>query len=96
MQALLDYALLTFRTIFFYAILINALLSWIAPPTNRNYPIFRILHNFIEPILIPARKLTGAIPFLRDLPIDFSPVVALLLLDLLIYLLRRLVWILPL
>lgn len=96
MQNLLIYALYTFRTIFFYAILINALLSWVVPPTNRNHPIFRILHTFIEPILIPARKLTGYIPFLRDLPIDFSPIVAILLLDFLIFLLRRLIYILPL
>ncbi len=65
--------------IFFYAIIINAILSWVNP---RQYnPLTEILHLITEPLLKPARRL---IPLVGG--VDISPIPVLIILQL-IYLL---------
>lgn len=62
------------------AIIFRAILSWFSPaPTNR---LMLILHQVTEPILAPLRRI---IP--RAGPLDFSPLVAIVLLQLITYLL---------
>ena len=72
-----------FVTVLTVLIIVRTLWSWISPyPTN---PAMRLIWNLTEPILGPVRSL---LPSLGG--IDFSPMVAILLLQGLEYLLIRL------
>jgi uncharacterized protein YggT (Ycf19 family) len=63
-----------------------ALLSWmLLPPTNR---IVRVLRFLTEPVLYPCRLLLNKILPFRWQRFDFSPVLALLLIQLVISMLR--------
>ena len=70
-------------TLLTWAILIRVLLSWI-PNLNRGNPLVQLLHQIPDPILEPARRI---IPPLGGM--DFSPIVVILLLQLLEQVLRR-------
>ncbi len=60
-------------TILMWLIIISALISWVNPdPYN---PIVQFLYRTTEPILRPLRRV---IPFRS--PIDFSPMIAILIL----------------
>ncbi|MFC1656809.1 YggT family protein [Patescibacteria group bacterium] len=62
-------------TVLIWAIFIRIILSWIWP--NIENPIVQFLKDITDPILLPIKKImpkTGMI--------DFSPLVAVLLLDL--------------
>ena len=60
------------------AIIFRAILSWFSPrPTNR---VAVILYRLTEPILMPLRRI---IPRLGML--DFSPLVAIILLQLIVF-----------
>lgn len=48
-------------------------------PHNPNGTVFRFVYDVTEPILGPLRRL---IPVPRTMPLDFSPIVAYLLLEL--------------
>jgi YggT family protein len=62
-------------TIFYWLILIRAIISWVNPdPYN---PIVQFLHKTTEPILAPLRRL---IPIHYTIGIDISPLIAFLLL----------------
>ena len=55
-------------TIYYWIILIRALISWVNPdPFN---PLVQFLHRATEPVLEPIRRI------LPPLPIDLSPMVA--------------------
>ena len=57
-------------TMFYWLILIRALLSWVSPdPFN---PIVQILNRATEPVLAPIRRL---LPYMA---IDISPIIAFL------------------
>jgi YggT family protein len=60
--------------LFFYAILLQVILSWVNPQT----PIAPVLESLTRPILAPIQRI---IPMTNG--IDFSPVVALILLQML-------------
>ena len=60
--------------VFFYAILLQVILSWVNPHT----PIASALDSLTRPILAPIQRI---IPMTNG--IDFSPVVALILLQML-------------
>lgn len=64
----------TILDIFFYAILLQAILSWIHP----YHPISSTLNPLTQPILNPIRRI---LPLANG--IDFSPLVALILLQML-------------
>jgi len=59
--------------IYTFVIVFRALISWVnADPYN---PIVVFLYRATEPVLRPIRRL----PFLRDLGIDISPVIVILI-----------------
>jgi YggT family protein len=61
-------------TIFYWLILLRALISWVdANPLN---PIVQFLYNATEPVLAPLRKI---MPINYRFGIDFSPLVAFLI-----------------
>jgi YggT family protein len=58
-------------TIFYWLILVRALISWVSPdPSN---PIVQFLVRTTEPILVPIRR------FLPAMAIDISPIIAFLI-----------------
>ncbi len=58
-------------TIFYWLILVRALISWVNPdPLN---PIVQLLERSTEPILAPIRRI------LPSLAIDISPIIAFLI-----------------
>jgi YGGT family. len=59
-------------------ILIQALMSWL--PLSKGNAIIRFLDMMTEPVLSPIRRLLSRIEFTQELPFDFSPIVAILLL----------------
>ncbi|MFC1709985.1 YggT family protein [Candidatus Omnitrophota bacterium] len=60
-------------TIFYWLILIRALISWVNPdPFN---PIVQFLHKATEPILAPIRKI---LPLNLRFGIDISPIIVFL------------------
>lgn len=60
--------------IFFYAIIINIILSWVSP---RQYnPLTEILHLMTEPLLNPARRFIPPIS-----GFDISPIPVLIILQ---------------
>ncbi len=61
--------------VFFYAILLQALLSWIQP----GFPLNQALYQFTSPIMQPIRRLVPPIS-----GFDISPIPALILLQLII------------
>jgi YggT family protein len=66
--------------IYEFLILIRVLLSWINVSSYRpviNHPIVRILYRVTDPVLVPLQRL---IPPIGG-AIDISPVVALILLE---------------
>lgn len=60
-----------------FAILIECLSSWI-PQLNGN-KFLDIVHMIADPILEPCRRLQYM--FSSNLPVDFSPIIALFLID---------------
>lgn len=60
-------------TVYLWIIIARALISWVNPdPYN---PIVIFLHRVTEPVLAPIRRLIPR----HNLPIDFAPLVILLL-----------------
>ena len=62
------------------AMLIRAILSWF--PVNDDNLLSRIAFVVTEPIIAPIRKLLDRLGWFRNLPIDMSFLVAVLLLSL--------------
>ncbi|MDI6742608.1 MAG: YggT family protein [Smithella sp.] len=66
-------------TVFMWIIIIRALISWVNPdPYNQ---IVIVLYRITEPILAPVRRM---IP-LRNIGLDFSPIIVLLVIMFLKY-----------
>lgn len=59
-----------------YAILIDVILSWVMPGKNNSFTA--LLHIFTEPFMRPGRILQEKI--MPGLMLDFSPVLALVIL----------------
>lgn len=58
-----------------YAILIDVILSWIMPGKDNGFTA--VLHIFTEPFMRPGRRIQEKI--MPGLMIDFSPILALLI-----------------
>lgn len=66
-----------------FVIIANVILSWIVPNTyNRTVrQIYRITSQLVNPALAPIRRLLD--PWTRNIGIDFSPLVLIILLQIL-------------
>lgn len=56
-------------------IVLRALMSWL--PLSEDNKINSFLVMMTEPVVAPVRRLLGKIEFTRELPVDFSPIVAI-------------------
>ena len=61
-----------------FLIFIRILLSWI-PIFGYNNPIGRLIYSLTEPILGPCRRMLDNSPLGGGMMLDFSPVIALIL-----------------
>ena len=61
-----------------FLIFIRILLSWI-PIFGYNNPIGRLIYSLTEPILGPCRRMLDKSPLGGGMMLDFSPVIALIL-----------------
>lgn len=77
-------ALIYFLQLIEWVIVINAILSWFLPPHN---PVRSLLIRFIEPIMQPFRRLTAKMSS-QTMMIDFSPILAIITIEILINILR--------
>ncbi len=59
--------------------IVRAILSWF--PMMQAGGLMNVLYSLTEPILAPIRSVLMRIPFLQNIPIDFSVLVAFLLID---------------
>jgi YggT family protein len=83
-QALIELVKLTLH-VFLFAIIIRAVMSWFSPYGLRANPVGALLTDLTEPVMRPARRL---IPTVSG--IDLSPIVAIVVLQLLVMLLDHL------
>ncbi len=83
-------ALGIFYDILSFAILLKCILSWF--PISRDNIIIRILDSLTEPILGPVRRLIQRSPLGGGMMIDFSPVIAYILLYFVFSLLRQAIY----
>ena len=60
-------------------LLANVILSWILPPTHS---LKQFLEFLCAPVLRPIRKLLQPLMAKSSIPLDFSPIVAMLLISL--------------
>lgn len=68
-----------------WLIIARVILSWVS--VNPNNQLIRFIYEFTEPILRPIRQIMPR----GSMPLDFSPIVAIILLELLQGLIFRLV-----
>jgi YggT family protein len=59
------------------AIFIECIVSWI--PQIQGNKFINLLHNFVSPLLEPIRRLQDRLS--PGLPLDFSPIIALIIID---------------
>lgn len=65
-----------------WAIFLRVILTWIMPAHRRGYNSFiQIVYAITEPILGPIRRLLDKSSMMNNLPIDFSPWIAMILLQ---------------
>ena len=71
----------SFLGIFELLLIVRVIISWI--PSAQMSSIGGVIYSITEPILAPIRAVLHKIPALASLPIDFSVLVAYLLIDVL-------------
>ncbi|NLY71215.1 MAG: YggT family protein [Clostridiales bacterium] len=74
----LIYAVNLFFRVLTYLILARAILSWFIRPGDRLYPLYIGIIRVTEPMLAPCRRITQRFGFGGT--IDFSPLLALIIL----------------
>ncbi len=79
MAALLTNAINVFFKILEYLVLIRVLMSWF--PNARNTSIGNLIYTLTEPILGPVKRMMDKSPLGGGMMLDFSPVIALFILQ---------------
>ena len=88
LQVLFIQAIDVFFNVIEWLIFIRILLSWIP---MFGYPLGRLIYNLTEPILGPCRSMLEKSPLGGGMMLDFSPIIALILMVLVKQLLMGLV-----
>ena len=63
--------------VIYFAMFIYAILSWFM---MEDAPVMRVLSVITAPVIMPVRAITSRIPALQNSPIDFSFLIAFVLL----------------
>lgn len=72
------------KGIYTIIIIARAVISWVQP--NPYNPIVQLLYKLTEPVLFPIRKALAK--YMGSVGIDFSPIIAILLMNVLMRLVR--------
>ena len=66
-------------------IVVRALLSFLVmmAGSEQLYKVYNVLSRITNPVLEPVRRLLNKVPALARMPVDFSPVVVLMIISLL-------------
>jgi len=101
MREILSEAILVFSNILIFLIFMRAILSWFPEPRNDGplrqiyYGLVKVAHTMTNPITGPIRKLLQNSPLGGPgMVLDFSPIIALLLINFARNILINIVWIL--
>ncbi len=79
MQQLLIHAIEVFFRLLYFLIFIRILLSWL-PGLNQS-AVGHLLYQLTEPILGPVRQMVDRSPIGGGMMLDFSPIIALFLMN---------------
>lgn len=79
MSVLLTDAINLFFKILYILIVIRVLMSWI--PGSAYSSIGRLIYSLTEPVLGPVKRMMDKSPLGGGMMLDFSPVIALFILD---------------
>ena len=80
-----------FAQVLMFLILVRVILSWL--PIKRDSAFVRFILTLTEPILSPIRHIIQKSPLgSPGMMLDFSPIIAWLVINLLTRLLRTLIW----
>lgn len=66
-------------SVLFWLIIIDAVLSFF--PAAQNNKFYFFVRKMVEPFLSPIRKLLNKFEFSKNIPLDFSPFIALILIQ---------------
>lgn len=83
-------ALRIFYDILSFAILIRCIISWL--PISSGNAFVRLIYALTEPVLGPVRRLIEKSPIGGGMMIDFSPVIAYIILNFIYVLLVRIIY----
>ncbi len=70
-----------------YAILIRVIVSWLPFPKDNQF--IRLLYQITDPVLMPIRNMIERTSWGRNMMIDFSPIIAFLILGVLINIIAK-------
>ncbi|MCX8129971.1 MAG: YggT family protein [Clostridia bacterium] len=70
-----------------YAILARVIISWVPVPKDNQF--IRLLYQVTEPVLAPIRGLIERSAMGRNMMIDFSPIIAFILINIVRNVIRR-------
>ncbi|MGE4214681.1 MAG: YggT family protein [Anaerotignaceae bacterium] len=79
MQSLLLNSIETFFKLIYFLIFIRIILSWIPMLNQSSIGVF--IYNLTEPILGPVRHMIDKSPIGGGMMLDFSPIIALFLMN---------------
>ena len=82
-------ALIRLLELYGYAIVITALCSWFLKPTNK---FMQFMRSITEPVVYPFRKISMKLMERLRVPLDFSSMMAYLVLQIMVMMLQRLLY----
>lgn len=74
--------------LYVWVIIGNMLLSWFMPPTHNVKKFFNFL---TEPVIAPIRKLLEPLTRKSSIPLDLSPLVAVILINIILQIINQIV-----
>ncbi len=74
--------------VYIYIIIANIILSWVMPPTHK---VKQFLNFMTEPVVAPIRKMLEPLTRNSSIPLDFSPLVAVLLINIILEIISQIV-----
>ncbi|MEA4972795.1 hypothetical protein SDC9_68375 [bioreactor metagenome] len=89
MSGLLTNAINIFFRVLYILIFIRVFMSWV--PSLRYTLIGNLIYTLTDPILVPVKKMMDKSPLGGGMMLDFSPVIALFILDIIQMILLNLV-----
>ena len=87
-------AVSVFTEIMYFLIFIRCILSWF--PMARGNVLVQLIYNLTEPLLAPIREIINRSPIGGGMMLDFSPIIAFFVLQIINVVLQSIFMLLPL